>query len=715
VWAKTAGLQLSDFHCTAFSSNAVYHGVIVQKITELIFSARGRACFFGLLLAVVTIFAYRPAWNGGFIWDDDYYVINNELLTATDGLRRIWFSLDAPSQYFPLVYTTFRIEHALWGLNPSGYHWVNLLLHVANALLVWRVLVRLKVPGAWLAGTIFALHPVQVESVAWITERKNVLMGFFFLLTLFAWIAFVDERTKRPWGFYVLALTFYVLALSAKTTACTLPVALLLILWLQKKPINRERVLQIVPFFLLGLGMGLVTVWWERYHVGTRGALFALGPLDRVLIASRAVWFYLSKLIWPSNLTFIYPRWSISPTHLLNYTWLLAGAALCVAIYFVRRYLGRSVEVAAVFFVATLSPVLGFIMLYTFRYTFVADHYQYLACIGPVALASAGVATLAGTFQRIRRLILSAAVCVVATLAVLTWRQSTMYGDIEVLWRTTLARSPNCWMAHNNLGIVLFQKGETDEAIAHYRTTLEMQPDFWDADYNLGNALLKKGEVDEAISHSQRAVTQQPEDPDAQVALGNALAEKGRIDDAIAHYQKALAIRPDYFIASLSLSHAFLEKGEIDAAIVHSRAALSIQPENAEAHTNLGIALDEKGQTAEAIMHYEKALGISPRSVSAQNNLAWLLATCSDASLRNGDKALELARQANQFSGGANPLVLRTLAAAYAEIRQFGKAAETAQAALQLAKVRSDNSLAAALQQEVALYEVSLPYREPPK
>ena len=314
-----------------------------------------RDWFFCLMLAVVTILAYQPAWNGGFIWDDDVYVTNNELLTAPDGLRRIWFSLDAPSQYFPLVYTTFRIEHALWGLNPSGYHWVNLLFHIANALLVWRLLVCLKVPGAKMAGAIFALHPVQVESVAWITERKNVLMGFFFLLTLLAWIAFVDERTKRPWRFYVLALVLYVLALSAKTTACTLPAALLLILWLGKKPINWRRLLEIAPFFLLGLGMGLIAVWWERYHQGMRAAVFVLGPIERILLASRAVWFYLGKLIWPSNLTFIYPQWNIAPGHALDYVWLLAGAGLCALIYFAKRYVGRGVEVAAAFFLATLA------------------------------------------------------------------------------------------------------------------------------------------------------------------------------------------------------------------------------------------------------------------------------------------------------------------------------------------------------------------------
>src|SRR5881398_447213 len=400
-------------------------------IAQRPFVQQWRIYLFVLVLAAVTILAYRPAWNGGFLWDDDAYVTNNELLTAPDGLRRIWFSFESPSQYFPLVYTTFRIERALWGLNPAGYHVVNVLLHVANALLVWRLLARLKVPGAWLAGAIFALHPVQVESVAWITERKNVLMGFFFLLTLLAWTAFVDERTKRPWRFYGLALILYVLALSAKTTACTLPAALLLILWLQKKSINWERILQIAPFFLLGLGIGLVTVWWERYHQGTRMAVLALGPVERILVASRAVWFYLGKLIWPSNLTFIYPRWTIVSTHSLAYAWLLAGAGLCAVIYFVRRYVGRGVEVAAAFFVATLSPVLGFIMLYTFRYTFVADHYQYLACIGPIALASAALINLADAFERSRTLILSAVLCVVAVLAALTWRQAAMYGDIE--------------------------------------------------------------------------------------------------------------------------------------------------------------------------------------------------------------------------------------------------------------------------------------------
>src|ERR1700756_5369362 len=411
----------------------------MHEIAGRLFSSR-RPFIFALVLAAVTIFVYRPAWNGGFLWDDDVYITNNELLTAPDGLWRIWFSLDSPSQYFPLVYTNFRVERAFWGLNPSGYHWVNLVLHVANALLVWQLLRRLNVPGAWLAGAIFAVHPVEVESVAWITERKNVLMGLFFLLTLLAWIVFVDERTRRRWIFYCLALIFYVLALSAEATACTLPVALFLILWLQRKPVTMRRLVQIVPFVVLGIGMGLLAVWWERYHQGTnRGVFTFLSPIERILVASRAVWFYLSKIVWPFRLTFIYPRWNISPADLLNYIWLLAGIAGCVAIYFLRRYFGRSVEVAVAFFVTTLSPVIGFIMLFTFRYTFVADHYQYFACIGPIALASAGFVNLVDKVGNARWIAWAGAFAAIVCLSALTFRQSATYRDMETLWRSTIA------------------------------------------------------------------------------------------------------------------------------------------------------------------------------------------------------------------------------------------------------------------------------------
>jgi len=529
-------------------------------------------------LAGWTIFAYWPAWHGGFIWDDDRYVTHNYLLIAADGLRRIWFSLDAPSQYFPLAYTVLRIERSLWDLNPAGYHWVNILLHLGNALLVWCILARLKVPGAWLAAAIFALHPVQVESVGWISELKNVLMGFFFLLTLLTWIEYVDATHKHRRILYVAALVFYLLALSAKATACTLPAALFLVLWLKQRPIGRRPLLEIIPFVVLALGIGLVAVWWEKYHQGTR-MLVSLGPVERLLIASRAIWFYLGKIFWPAKLTFIYPQWRIDPTSPIAYSWPIAVAVALVLIFYGRRFFGRSVEVAALFFVMTLGPLLGFVMLYTFRYTFVADHYQYLASIGPIALASAGLVTLSRLSRTLQRLVGGTSFAILIGLGLLTWQQSATYRDAETLWRTTIAKNPGCWMAYNNLGVVQFEKGNVEDAIEKYQQSLGLHPDYPEAHYNLGSALLQNGYADEAIRHCEEALKIQPNEPDAHIVLGNAFMAKQDVDRAIAHYEQALTLRP----------------------------------EDSNAHYNLGIALQEKGETDRAAREYEKARQYEPR------------------------------------------------------------------------------------------------------
>ena len=651
-----------------------------KQPAKVTFTSRRWIFVVALILAVVTIFVYLPAWNGGFIWDDDQYVTKNPLLTATDGLWRIWFSLDSPSQYFPLTYTTLSIERALWGLDPTGYHWVNILLHVANALLLWRLLTRLAIPGAWLAAAIFALHPVQVESVAWITELKNVLMGFFFLLTLLAWTRFIDERQQRPWRFYRLALVFYVLALSAKSTACTLPAALFLILWLQKKRIDWQRVLQIAPFVVLGLTMGLIAVWWERYHVGTRGSMFALGPLERVIVATHAAWFYLGKLFWPTKLTFMYPQWTITPSNPLAYIWLVAGIALCAAIYFARRYVGRSAEVAAAFFIATLSPVLGFIMLYTFRYTFVADHYQYLACIGPIALVSAGLVKLTESTRLGPRFLASSSILILGAMGILTWRQSTSYRDIETLWRTTIDRNPDCWMAEHNLAGHLLEKRDFEGAIAHFEKAVQLKFDNPESHYGMADALRRKGDIERAMSEARISLDLRPNDPDTHVVLGMALMTKGLVDEAAEHFSRAVEIRPS-----------------------HSTA-----------HYNLAIALLEKHETGKAIEQYEKAIEVQPDFVEALTNLSWIFANYPDATIRNPSKAVELAEKANQFTGGGDPLILRTLAAAYASNKSFDKALETSRRALQYAQEQHNLDAAEAIRREMSLYEVGQqPYSAP--
>jgi tetratricopeptide (TPR) repeat protein len=777
----------------------------------------GNEWLWGLLLVAAVVLAYQPVWHAGFIWDDDFYVTQNPLLTAPDGLKRIWFSLDSPSQYFPLTYTTFRVEHALWGLNPVGYHWVNLLLHAANGLLVWRLLKRLAVPGAWLAAALFALHPVQVESVAWITERKNVLSLFFYLLAVRAWVEFVGDRPQPPWRWYGLALLAGALALCAKTTACTLPAALLLVMWLRHKPLSLSRLAGVIPFAVLGLAMGLLSVWWERYHQGTRGDLFAFGPVDRLLIASHALWFYAGKLLWPVGLTFSYPRWTINPADPLAYGWLVAGAALCAAVWFARRRVGRSVEVAGLFYVAALSPLLGFIMNYTFRYSFVADHYQYAACIGPLALVAAAL-TRGGNRWTGPAALPRVAVCAIllAALGVLTWRQCRIYASEETLWRATLAQNPSSWLAQDNLATVLDLEGRLDEALIHYRASvdiypghsearsnlgaaldrqgrldeaitqfhlaLQLDPGNAEARNNLGNALLQKGSFEDAITQFQAAVRLKPGYAQARLGLGNALRQngrldeamaqysearrikpdyaeacnnlgsaldqkgrlddailqyqaalqinpayaearlnlgsdllkQGRVDDAIVQYQAALNLRPDYLEARSNLGNALLKKGRLDDALVQFQMILKDHPDSAGAHFGLGNVLRQQGRLAGAIAHFRTALQLRPADPAVENNLAWVLATGSQPSLRDGDQAVALARQASARTGGANPVILRTLAAALAETGRFSEAVETAQLALRLAEAQANAWLTGTLQAELKLYQARQPFHEPP-
>jgi Flp pilus assembly protein TadD len=603
-----------------------------------------------LLLVLAVVLAYQPAWNAGFIWDDDNYVTGNPLLTAPDGLKRIWFSTDSPSQYFPLTYTTFRLEHALWGFHAAGYHWFNILLHAVNSLLVWRLLARLKVPGSWLAAAIFALHPVNVESVAWITELKNVQSLFFLLLALLSWVEFVESRVQTAKSravWYSLALLFHALALFSKTTACTLPAALLLILWLQRKPITWLRLAQVFPFVAFGAAMGVLSMWWERHHQGTEGAAYAMSFLERVLVASRAFWFYLGKFFWPANLSFNYPLWKINPADPLAYGWLVAGIALCVAIFFGRRFFGRSVEVAAVFFAATMAPLLGFVMLYTFRYTYIADHYQYVAMIGPAALIAAGISRITKSENRnpkteirkgnattsairisdfgfrISTVLLS--LVMLCPLATLAHGQSRVYQDLETLWQSTIQKNPESSMAQNNLGVICLAQGRLDEAIACFERTLEISPDHANARGNLGWALLRQGRSADALQNFQRALELAP-CAKSHSDLAYALLQAGRISEAITHCRKATQLEPNFAEAQNTLGMALSQSGRVDDAISCFRIAARLQPASADMHCNLALALFKtKSGAPEAIAEFKKAVALQPDNAELQNNFGWML------------------------------------------------------------------------------------------
>ena len=429
---------------------------------------------------------------------------------------------------------------ALWGLNPAGYHWVNILLHAANALLVWRLLRRLSVPGAWLAAAIFALHPVQVESVAWVTELKNVLSLFFFLLAVLAWVEFVEDRPKPLWRFYALALMFYALALFSKTTACTLPAALLLLLWLQGKPIGWFRLAQIVPFSCWAWAWdwsrsgGSDTTKAVRGPFGTRPA----GPLShrqpRGLVLRRQ--------------TALAGKPDVQLSALDNSSCRSARLRMAGGVRRgVRRDLVRPAicrarrRNAALFYVATLSPLLGFIMLYTFRYSFVADHYQYVASIGPIALAAAGMTIALGRLKKQRPFLQPA----------IRWNRAVgagsvdlaseqMYADAETLWRTTIARNPDAWMAYDNLGIIFSRKGEVDQAMALFQKTLAIRPDDTLARNNLGLVLCQKERMDEGIVEFQTALSIVPGNAVFRNNLGKAFLAKGQPREAMIQFQKVL-------------------------------------------------------------------------------------------------------------------------------------------------------------------------------
>ncbi len=583
------------------------------------------------LIVIGVLAAYLPAVNAGYVWDDDFYLTRNPLITAPDGLRRIWFSLDSPSQYFPLVYTMFRIENSFWGFDPRGYHLVNIILHAACALLLWLVLHRLSVRGAWLAAALFALHPVNVESVAWITERKNVLSLFFSLLTVLAWLAFIRGEGWRRRVWYTAALVLYALALFAKTTAATLPAALLLVLWLGRERVGRERVLRLVPFAVMGVAMGLVTVWWERHHQGTQGPEFAFTVAQRLIISGRALWFYLGKLAWPSKLSFSYPRWEIDAGDARQYLWLLAALAAGAAIWFRRRVLARGVTAAAAFYVVTILPTLGFISLYTFRYSFVADHYQYVAGIGPLALLAAGLARrrISPAADLAARLVLPG--MLLLALGVMTWRQCGIYRDEETIWRDTLAKNPRSWIGRNKLGLVLTARREFEAAEREYREAIRLRPDCAETYNNLGTVLFYEGRLQDAETVYREALRQRPDDPDMLVNLANTLDALGRQEEAVEGYRNALRLDPRNAPAHANLAVVLEARGRADEAELRYREAVRLKPEYAWAHNGLGALLMKQGRTREAADRFREALRIDPAYADAHRNLGLALRSLGDA------------------------------------------------------------------------------------
>jgi tetratricopeptide (TPR) repeat protein len=546
-----------------------------------------------LLLMVATLAVYQPVWQAGFIWDDDAHVTENTTLRTLDGLRRIWFERGATPQYYPLVHTSFWVEYHLWRLDPFGYHLINVLLQALNAILVWLILRRLGVSGAWLAAAIFALHPVHVESVAWVTERKNVLSGFFYLSALFVYLRFClpDTAKQNPRRSYWLALALYACALLCKSVTCSLPVAVLLLIWWKRGRVRwRDDAVPLLVFGALGVAAGLNTIWMEQHRVGAGGAAYAFSLVQRWLIAGRALWFYAAKLVWPQPLMFFYRPWHIDPAAWWQFLFPL-GALAVVGILWTRRDAwGRGPLAAALFFIVTLAPALGFFNVYPFRYAFVADHYQYLASLGLIALFASGVALVLRRWNLWLRPA-GNAVCaaLLLPLACMTANQAGIYRDAETLYHATLLDNPDCWVCHNNLGVILQKAGDVPEATGEYEEALRLNPRFAEAHYNMGNIL----------------------------------SDAGHLSDAITQYEQALQIDPDYAAAHNNLANALLQEGRTEEAITHLESAVRLKPNMAEAHYNLANVLVGTGRIQDAIEQYEEALRLRPNFPQAQNRLAF--------------------------------------------------------------------------------------------
>jgi len=595
----------------------------------------------GGLIVLLVFLAYFPALHGGFVWDDDTHISTNETLRSWSGLWAIWFRPGATCQYYPLSFTLFWLGYQLWGLNPLGYHLLNMALHSLVAVLLWQILERLKVRGAWLAGVIFALHPVCVMSVAWMTELKNTLSAALALGAGWAYVRYAglgvygaakasDDNpgpgaSGTDWRYGVLSLVLFLLAMFAKTAVSFLPATLLLVAWWQQERMVWRKTVPLLLMLGLVAVMGEVTFYIEHLH-GAVGTGFKLGWLERVLVSGRSFWFYLGKLFFPYPLTFIYERWNINEAGGWQYLYPAATVGLFAALWRTRREIGKGPFAAMLHFYISTSLLILVVVLYMTRYSFVSDHWQYFGCLSVLALAAAGMTRVLdwlGKWNRFLKPVLVGTLLLV--LGLLTWHQCGMYADVKTLWRDTLAKNPGCWLAQNNLGAELEDDGKIDEAISHYCKAVQLNPNYFEALYNVGHVLAGQGRLDEAIENFRKAIQINPYYIKALNDLGVALTTKGRFDEAIENYRKVIQINPNDYIALYNLGHTLAARGRFDEAIGNYRKAIQINPNCFEALNNLGVALAAQRRFDEAIETYRKAIQINPNFSPVRDNLGQAL------------------------------------------------------------------------------------------
>ena len=641
-----------------------------------------------LLIFTLVLIVYRPILPGNFLMDDSRLVeADNPLVNGEFTPRTIWFQTD-----FTLSTFVFWLEWQAWGKNPGGYHAVSMALQALSAVLVWRLLARLKIPGAWLAGAMFAIHPVGVNSVARIAELKNTLSLPFFLLSFWTYLHYEScslypakkeqASSQRPNGngtqWYVISLMAFMLALMGKTSTVMLPVVLLGCAAWQRGRITRRDLLHTSPHFVLALAFGLMSVWFQK-HQALVSAGETLPPesfLERLAIAGNVFWFYLGKALLPLNLNLIYPHWKIDEKTMAAY---LPAVVLCgvfILCWRFRRSWGRHMLFGLGCFAVTLFPALGFFDSQFLTKWQVSDHLQYLPLIAPVALVAAGLASLLP-----KNVFRSMAVVILLALSVLAFERARVFATEENLLRDTLAKNPAADEAHNDLGVILAKRNDYSGAMDHFAAAVQHNPNNAAAHSNLGQALAINGKFAEAEPHFLAAIKLKPDDPLAHRRFADALIRQGRNREAIFHLQMVLCLSP---------------KSDIQTRL--SLAALFYQT----------------GDARQAADQFRKVLLVSPNLPGPLNNLAWLLATSSDDKLRNGAEAVRCAERACQLTAFKRAGMTGTLAAAYAEAGRFPEAITTGEMTVKLATDAGNPRLADISNQLLNLYRAGKPFHEQP-
>ena len=591
-------------------------------------------------IAALTVTAYFPALTGEFILDDHLYVTGNPLIRASDGLLGIWLTRSF-QDYYALTHTSFWLEWRLWGETTAGYHAVNLALHIVNAWLVWRLLGRLGVPGAFAAALLFALHPVNVQAVAWISQRKTLLAATFFFTSLLAYLNF-DDGGRRRLEWYTATLGSFLLALLSKISAAVLPALIPLVIWWRRGALRVRDLWPVLPILLLAALFGANGLDYENLNPVSRpDARMDSSFLGRTADAGRALGFYAGKAIWPHPLSFLYPHWNAAGGAGARTGYAILGgfSALVCVLCWARDRWGRGAFAALVWFGIGLAPVLGYLDFGHLRFSPVADHYQYLSLVAVCGFA-AGVGTRA---PRPAALLALTGVTLVALG--LTHQQAALYIDRETIYLDTLAKNPGSWRAHNNLGSYYYSVGQFEQAAEYYATAVLRGGDV-NTHANLGLARLALGDPSGALVKYANALEIDPNHADSHLGLGNVRLAQGQLAQAEVHFEEALQRNPSLTEAHAHLAALRQGAGDIEGAIQHFEAALGLEPglaaevqALANAHSELGVTLAERGEIDAAIEHFREAARLVPDQAPKFGNLGIALATRGD--LEEASKAWE--------------------------------------------------------------------------